>query len=68
MSEYEEFLAAAANGTARTVFENGSTYGVYTNSTGRTAYQHFCYGDERESYATRGFEIDGAVYLIPAQV
>lgn len=66
--KYEDFLTAAKAGTARTVFEDGSTYGVYPGPDGQLEYWHFCYGDHRANYAEHGFELDGAVILIPAQV
>ena len=64
---YEAFLTAARAGTARTVFQDGSTYAVYQNADGQTEYWHFCYGDQRDSYATHGFELDGAVIRVPAR-
>lgn len=63
---YESFQAAVRNGSARTVFQDGSTLGVYTTPSGKTAYWHICYGDHRQSYATDGFNEDGQVWRIPA--
>lgn len=64
---YDDFLNAAKAGTARTVFEDGSTYAVYQNAAGQSEYWHFCYGDHRASYAEHGFQLDGAVIRVPAR-
>lgn len=64
---YNDFLAAAVAGKARTVFEDGSTYAVYLTPAGTTEYWHFCYGDHRVSYAENGFELNGEIIRVPAR-
>ena len=64
---YSEFLTAAKMGTARVIYEDGSTFAVYQTPAGRTEYQHFCYGDHRTSYANDGFESDDGIIRIPVR-